>query len=107
MSTGASPSCRSSWCATRRAAQSLGRPGGPDVRPVALRCEHRHDVPCIEDPSPRLGWALESPERAKRQTAYRILVSDNLDDLEQCHARLWDSGRVESSSSVDIVYAGR
>ena len=70
------------------------------MRPIDLRCEHRRDVPCVDDPAPRLSWTLESSERGKRQTAYRIIVS-------QGDARLWDSGRVESSDTVDIVYAGR
>ena len=70
------------------------------MRPADLRCEHRRDVPCLDDPAPRFSWALESSEREKRQTAYRIRVWAG--DTE-----LWDSGRVASSSSVDVVYAGR
>ena len=66
------------------------------LRAVHLRCEHREDVPCIDDPAPRLSWALESTGRDKRQTAYRIRVDE-----------FWDSGRVESSNSVDVAYAGR
>ena len=45
------------------------------MHPIDLRCEHRRDVPCVDDPAPRLSWALESSERGKRQTAYRILVA--------------------------------
>ncbi len=70
------------------------------MRPIDLRCEHRRDVPCVDDPAPRLSWTLESSERGRRQSAYQVIVS-----LE--NAQLWDSGRVESSSSVDVVYAGR
>ena len=44
------------------------------MRPIDLRCEHRRDVPCVDDPAPRLSWTLESSERAKRQTAYRVVV---------------------------------
>ena len=66
------------------------------MRAVHLRCEQREDVPCVDDPAPRLGWALESAGHDKRQTAYRIRVDG-----------LWDSGRVESANSVDIAYAGR
>jgi alpha-L-rhamnosidase len=65
---------------------------------VALRCEHREDMPCIDHPAPRLSWALESDEPAKRQTAYRIRVGE--------HGELWDSGRVDSGESIDIPYAG-
>ena len=66
------------------------------LRPVHLRCEQREDVPCVDHPAPRLGWALESAGSDKRQTAYRIRVGE-----------WWDSGRVESANSVDIAYAGR
>jgi len=62
------------------------------VHAISLRCEHREDVPCVDHPAPRLSWALQGGER---QTAYRIRV-----------AGLWDSGRVEGSSSVDVAYAG-
>ena len=44
------------------------------MRPIELRCEHRRDVPCVDDPAPRLSWALESSERGKRQSAYRGFV---------------------------------
>jgi alpha-L-rhamnosidase len=65
------------------------------MRAVALRCEHREDIPCADDPAPRLSWALESERPGDAQTAYRIVVGD-----------LWDSGRVELSASVDVPYAG-
>jgi alpha-L-rhamnosidase len=66
---------------------------------VALRCEHRQDTPCIDDPAPRFGWDLESGER---QTAYRVLV-------ERTGARgtWWDSGKVGSAETASIPYAGR
>src|SRR3954452_2772472 len=62
------------------------------MRAVGLRCEHREDLPCVDDPAPRLSWTLED---GGRQTAYRIRVEG-----------LWDSGRVASSDSVDSAYAG-
>src|SRR3954470_2518659 len=62
------------------------------MQAVDLRCEHRQDIPCIDDPAPRLSWALQD---GQRQTAYRIRVGD-----------LWDSGRVESANTIDIPYAG-
>jgi alpha-L-rhamnosidase len=74
-----------------------------EMHAVGLRCEHREDVPCVDTSAPRLSWALESAEAGKRQTAYRIRVAEH--DREP--GTLWDSGRVASSSSVDIVYAGR
>src|SRR5919198_2282507 len=61
---------------------------------VALRCEHREDVPCVDDPAPRFSWALEG---GRRQTAYRIRVGEGL----------LDTGRVASSATLDIAYGGR
>jgi alpha-L-rhamnosidase len=70
------------------------------MRAVGLRCEHREDTPCIDDPAPRLSWQLESEEADQRQTGYRIVVED--DDQT-----LWDTGTVDSSASVDVAYGGR
>jgi alpha-L-rhamnosidase len=70
------------------------------MRAVGLRCEHREDTPCIDDPAPRLSWQLESEEADQRQTGYRIVVEDG-------ERTLWDTGMVNSSASVDVAYAGR
>ena len=77
------------------------------MHPIDLRCEHRRDVPCVDELAPRLSWTLESAERDKRQTAYRILVTTDPQALRPGEPALWDSGRVESSCSVDVAYAGR
>ena len=70
------------------------------MRVVGLRCEHREDTPCIDDPAPRLSWQLESDGRDQRQTGYRIVV-------EHDGHTLWDTGMVDGSASVDLAYAGR
>jgi alpha-L-rhamnosidase len=69
------------------------------MRAVGLRCEHREDTPCIDDPAPRLSWQLECDENDQRQTGYRIIV-------EQDGRVLWDTGMVDGSASVDVSYAG-
>ena len=70
------------------------------MRAVGLRCEHREDTPCIDDPAPRLSWQLESDGVDQRQTGYHLVV-------EHDGHTLWDTGMVEGSASVDIPYAGR
>src|SRR3954447_19793960 len=70
------------------------------MRAVGLRCEHREDTPCVDDPAPRLSWRLESDENDQRQTGYRIVV-------EHDGQPLWDSGMVDSSASLDVAYSGR
>jgi alpha-L-rhamnosidase len=73
---------------------------------VSLRCEHRADVPCIDDAAPRLSWVLGSDRRATRQTAFRILVARSEGDVRAGRGTLWDSGRVASAQTVDVPYAG-
>lgn len=74
---------------------------------VGLRCEHREDVPCVDDPAPRLGWTLAADGPGTRQSAYRVLVAGDPGDLAAGRGTLWDSGRVASPDSVDVPYAGR
>lgn len=73
-----------------------------------LRCEYR-DAPTIDTLQPRLSWLVEGEpeERGQVQTAYQVLVADSLAALEQDRADLWDSRRVDSDQSTQIVYAGK
>lgn len=74
---------------------------------VFLRCENRLDPLGIDVLQPRLSWTLISKERGQVQTAYHIQAASKLDLLKDGQADLWDSGRVESSQTFGIVYAGR
>ena len=47
--------------------------------------------------APRLSWVIESDRRGARQVAYRIVVTGD---------REWDSGRVVSSQTTDVIYGG-
>ncbi len=64
----------------------------PDA-PSRLRVEHLSDAVGIGTTRPRLSWWL--PEGARRQLAFRIRGDNG-----------WDTGRVESSESVLVEYAG-
>lgn len=72
--------------------------------PTRLRCEYLVDPLAIDEPRPRLSWALECSEpaaRAKQQTAYQIIVTR--DD----GAVAWDSQKVPSDDTLHIRYAGQ
>ncbi len=75
-------------------------------RPVRLKCEYRVDPLGIDERVPRLSWALESEGRGQTQSAYRVLVAGNEEDLEAEEKLLWDSGRVESGRTVGVEYGG-
>ncbi len=71
-----------------------------------LRCEYRVNPLGIDETLPRLSWVLESPDRGAVQSAYRILVASSREKLDKGEGDLWDSGRVKSDVSNQIVYAG-
>jgi alpha-L-rhamnosidase len=61
----------------------------------------------IDVARPRLSWELTSRRRGERQTAYQIRVSGSPDALKTGRGLLWDSGRVASDATAQIVYGGR
>lgn len=91
--------------AGRRVPAASDRPGAP-IAPADLRCEYRSDPLGIDAPRPRLSWALASQARAVTQSAYRILVASSPRLLDTDRSDLWDSGKVGSSESLGIAYAG-
>ncbi len=77
------------------------------VEPVALRCEYRENPLGIDAASPRLSWRIETKERGQGQSAYRVLVAGSESRLKEGKADLWDSGKVSSSETIHIPYAGK
>lgn len=75
--------------------------------PSGLKCESLVDPLGMDVARPRLSWIVESTQMGQRQTAYRILVASNATKLKLGKADLWDSGKVRSSLTRDIPYAGR
>ncbi len=103
ISTGNSPAALPPVAATRVAPKLLGK----GLQPAYLRCEYRVNPLGIGETSPRLSWVVESGERGQRQTAYRIIVASSAAQLAEGHGDLWDTGKVVSSETTGIVYAGK
>ena len=78
-----------------------------DTSLTQLRCEYLGNPLGIDERSPRLSWQMLSARRGARQLAYRIWVGDSLAAVSGGKGNLWDSGRVETAESTQIVYAGR
>ncbi len=70
-----------------------------------LRCGGE-ERPLAVGASPRFSWVLRSPQRGCVQTAYQIQVASGLKLLQAGKADLWDSGKVTSDQSINVVYAG-
>jgi len=83
------------------------RPLGDKLTTENLRCEYLANPLGIGVPQPRLSWTLQSEQRGQRQSAYRILVASSPRLLGNDTGDLWDSGKVASDQSIQIVYAGR
>lgn len=78
--------------------------------PAQLTCNLQAGPLAVASRPPRFGWMLAAADphaRALRQHAYRIVVSSSLRLLASDKGDLWDSGRVDSASTLDIPYAGR
>ncbi len=72
----------------------------------ALRCEHRVDPLGIDRSKPLLGWKLVTEARNVVQSAYRIVAASTAQKLADSHFDMWDTGRVQSNTSVAIEYDG-
>lgn len=71
-----------------------------------LRCEYLENPLGLDERAPRLSWRLVSDARGLRQSAYRVRVAASAEALAAGGADLWDSGRIESGQSQQIVYGG-
>ena len=74
--------------------------------PDFLRTEYKESPRGIDVLQPRLSWVLESDQRGERQTAYQVLIATSRDNLDADKGDLWDSGKIVSDNSTQIVYEG-
>src|SRR5690242_14739654 len=77
------------------------------LTPVNLTCENQVDPSGIDNSFPALSLQIISGQRAVLQTAYRILVSDNVGNINKNVGDVWDTKKEDKSSSADIRYAGK
>lgn len=73
----------------------------------SLRVEHLANPQGLDERQPRFRWTVGAQERGQRQTAYRLLVASTPENLKRDKGDLWDSGKVESDQTTEVVYAGK
>ena len=71
-----------------------------------LRCEYLENPLGIDILHPRFSWIIESSERGKSQSTYRVLVASTRENIEKDNGDMWDTGKVESEQSINIEYEG-
>lgn len=60
----------------------------------------------ITDRTPELSWEVNDLDNNETQTAYQIIVDSCLADINADKAVFWNSGKVISSKSAAVTYAG-
>lgn len=73
--------------------------------PSGLMTDLRQE-PAGVSKTPKFSWIMNSYEKDRKQTAYRIIVSSTLENINNDLGDLWDSGKVESDASTNIEYSG-
>jgi alpha-L-rhamnosidase len=76
------------------------------IAPERLRCEYLTDPVGIGTARPRLSWQLAPGARGYRQSAYRLIVASDKALLADNPGDLWDTGKVDSRRTSQIVYSG-
>jgi alpha-L-rhamnosidase len=76
---------------------------GP-LPPSSLRSEYLKNAQAVDVPLPRFAWVLNHSDRAESQQAYEIQVARNALFAKEL---VWASGRIDSSESTQITYAGK
>ncbi|RZM30199.1 MAG: alpha-L-rhamnosidase [Pedobacter sp.] len=78
------------------------------LAPSGLMCDlmrvNRDGGVIIYNKTPAFSWLLSS--EVTKQSAYQVLVSDNLQLLNQDQGNIWNSGKVSGSKSAGIIFSG-
>ena len=72
-----------------------------------LRCEMLVNPLGIDEKKPRLSWQINAGQRSVQQSAYHIIVSTSKEKLGKNEGDAWNTGKINSSQSVHIAYAGK
>jgi len=72
--------------------------------PYDLRVEYLTNPLGLDTPKPRFFWKNSHPERGQKQTAFELVVSTS---PEAEKADMWNSGKINTDSSIQIVYGGK
>ena len=81
-----------------------------ELQAVELTCEYLKSPLGIDIDEPRLGWQMVATDPAdinQLQKAYQILVASSPEILAGGDGDIWNSGKVRSSQSSQVLYKGK
>jgi alpha-L-rhamnosidase len=77
------------------------------LSPHLLRCEHLAEPRGLNTRTPRFSWALRGDGHDRVQTAWRIVVGVDPQQVAAGKGDWWDSDRVEGNDTLLVPYSGR
>jgi alpha-L-rhamnosidase len=72
-----------------------------------LKCENLSNPLGINTLQPRFSWKIKSKKNGTEQKSFQLLVASDSLLLKNDKADLWDTGMMESSSSLLVPYKGK
>ncbi|MEO6230534.1 MAG: family 78 glycoside hydrolase catalytic domain [Ferruginibacter sp.] len=72
-----------------------------------LQCEHKSNPVVINNTKPVFSWQIQSSHRGVVQTGYRVLIADKASLLKNNIGNIWDSKKVDSDNSTQVLFAGK
>lgn len=77
------------------------------VQVVSLKCEYLTNPEGVDMQAPRFFWKLDSEEQEQYQTYYQVLVATSQTKLDENIGDAYDSKKIKSSKSTQIIYEGK
>ncbi|MGH2648634.1 MAG: alpha-L-rhamnosidase N-terminal domain-containing protein, partial [Ginsengibacter sp.] len=71
-----------------------------------LTCEYIENPLGIDVQVPRFNWTFNSTKRNQFQSAYEIIVSTNIKDIQQGKGNIWSTGKIISPKNIQVEYTG-
>ena len=79
----------------------------PQPEVTNLQCEYLANPIGMDVVNPRLSWQMKKDLRGAAQTAYQLVAATSDEKLADNTPDLWDSGKIESDQSIQLVYGGK
>jgi alpha-L-rhamnosidase len=81
-------------------------PHAAALAPTRLRADGQASNVLTDAAHPSFAWTVRDTGRAEAQTGYELHVAPAAQSYAAHGAATWDTGRVRSSNSTDVAYAG-
>jgi alpha-L-rhamnosidase len=78
---------------------------GQTLQIAHLKTDHQTTPLGFDNPTPEFSWILQSTERGTLQSAYEIVVADDLKKLDA--GTCWKSGKILGNQTFGIRYSGK